>query len=87
MSAVYIGLDGLDGAFDDEFDSDSGGQMDDHIGIIDEFGEQLAVLNAVEVVLHAVGRLEMADVFDTAGGKIVEQNDAVAAVEKPLREV
>jgi hypothetical protein len=39
------------------------------------------------MILHAIGRLEMADVFDTAGGKVVEQNDAVAAVEKPLREV
>src|SRR6202035_4415559 len=45
LSAVYVGLDGLNGAFDDEFDSDSGGQMDDHISIIDELGEQLAILN------------------------------------------
>ena len=39
------------------------------------------------MILHAVGRLEMADVFDAAGGEVVEQNDAVAAVEEPLREV
>jgi hypothetical protein len=29
----------------------------------------------------------MADVFDTAGRKVVEQDDAVAAVEEPLCEV
>jgi hypothetical protein len=29
----------------------------------------------------------MADVIDTARRKIVEQNDAVAPAEKPLREV
>ena len=87
MSAVYIGLDGLDGAFDDEFDSDSGGQMDDHIGIINKFGEQLAILNVIQVILHTAGRLEMTDVIDTARRKVVEQNDAVAAAEKPLREV
>ncbi len=87
MGAVYVGLDGLDGTFDDEFDANGGGQMDDHIGIIDEFGEQLAIFDVVEVILHAVGRLEMTNVFNAAGGEIVEQNDAVAAVEKALREV
>jgi hypothetical protein len=34
-----------------------------------------------------IGRLEMANVIDAAGGEIVEQNDAVAAVEQSLREV
>src|SRR6202030_2212528 len=87
LRAVYVGLDGLDGAFDDEFDSDSGGQMDDHIGIIDEFGEQLAILNVIQVILHTAGRLEMANVIDTARRKVVEQNNAVAAAEKLFREV
>src|SRR5713226_8360070 len=87
LRAVYVGLDGLDGAFDDEFDADGGGKMDDDIGIINEFGEQLAILDVVQVILHAFGRLEMADVFDAAGGEVVEQSDAVAAVEQSLREV
>ena len=39
LRAVYIGLDGLDGAFDDEFDADGGGKMDDRIGVINKFGE------------------------------------------------
>src|SRR5882762_14250 len=87
LSAIYIGLDGFDGAFDDESDSHSGGQMDDHIGIIDKFGEQLAILNVIQMILHAAGRLEMTNVIDTARRKVVEQNDAVAAIKKPLREV
>jgi hypothetical protein len=87
LGAVHVGLNGLDGTFDDEFDANGGGQMDDHIGIIDEFGKQLAILDVVEVILHAIGRLEMTDIFDAAGGEVVEQNDAVAAVEKALREV
>jgi hypothetical protein len=29
----------------------------------------------------------MADVIDAAGREVIEQNDAVAAVEQPLREV
>src|SRR6266513_439953 len=87
LSAVYIGLDGLDGAFDDEFDSDSGGEMHDYVSIINKFCEQLAILNVIQVILHTAGRLEMTDVIDTARRKVVEQNDAVAAAEKPLREV
>ena len=81
LRAVDVGLDGLDGAFDDELDADGGGEMDDHIGIVNELGEQLAILDIVQMILHAVGGLEMADIFDAAGGEIVEQNDAVAAVE------
>src|SRR5216684_8841110 len=61
--------------------------MDDHIGIIDEFGQQLAILDVVEMILQALGGFQMTNVFDAAGGKVVEQDDAVAAVEKPLREV
>jgi len=61
--------------------------MDDDVGVIDEFGEQLAILDAIEVILHVAGRLEMANVFDAARREIVEQDDTVAAVEKPLRKV
>ena len=46
--------------------------MNDHIGVIDEFGEQLAILDVVQMILHAVGGLEMADVIDAAGGEVVE---------------
>ena len=87
MRAVDIGLDSLDRAFDDEFDADSGGQMDDHIGIVDELSEQLAILNVIQVILHAPGGLEMADVFNAAGRKIIEQDDTIAAVKEPLCEV
>ena len=87
LSAVYIGLDGFDGALNDEFDADGSGQMDDYIGIIHEFGEQLAILDALQVILHTAGGLEMADVFHAAGRKIVQQNDTIATIEEPLREM
>src|SRR2546430_6873505 len=45
-------------------------RSDDHIGIVNEFSEQLAILNAVEVILHVAGRLEMADIFNAAGRKV-----------------
>jgi hypothetical protein len=87
LRAVYVGLDGLDGAFDDELDANGGGEVDDDIGIIGKFGEQLAIFDVVEVILHALGGLQMTNVFDTASGKVVEQNDAVAAMEKTLGEM
>src|SRR5882762_4770568 len=87
LSAVYVGLDGFDGAFDNEFDSHSGGEMHDYVSIIDELGEQLSILHVVQVILHAIRRLEMTDVIDTARRKVVEQNDAIAAAEEPLSEV
>ena len=39
LRAVYIGFDGFDGAFDDEFNADGGGQMDNDIGVVNEFRE------------------------------------------------
>src|SRR5271168_2065580 len=39
------------------------------------------------MVLHAVGRLEVADIFHTAGGEIVEEGDMIAAVEQAFRQM
>ena len=87
MRAVDVGLDGADGAFDDEFDADSGSEMNDDIGIVDELGKQLTILNVIEVILHAAGRLEMADILDAAGRKVVEQNNMIVTLEESLGEM
>jgi len=58
--------------------------VDDNVSAVDEFGDELAVFNGVEMIFHPVGRLEMADVFHAAGGEIVEQHDVIAAIEEPL---
>jgi len=87
LRAVDVGFDGFDGAFDDELDTNGCGEVDDDIGIINEFSEQLAILNAVQVIFQALGRLQMADVFHAAGGKIVEKHDSVAAIEQAFREM
>jgi hypothetical protein len=58
--------------------------MNHRIGVIDELGDKLAILNVVEVILHPVTRLEVADVVHASGGEIVEQHDIVAAVEQAL---
>jgi hypothetical protein len=61
--------------------------MDDDVRVIHEFGEQLAILDVVEVILHAAKRFEVADILHAAGGKIVKENDTITAVEEPLRKV
>src|SRR5208337_3605613 len=87
LRAVDIGFDGTDGAFHNEFHADSSSQVNDDVGIIDKFGEELAVLDAVEVVLQVVGTLEVPDILHAAGGKIVQQHDAFALLEQPFRQV
>jgi hypothetical protein len=57
------------------------------IGVIDEFGDKLAILDVVEVILHPVEGFEVADIVHAAGGKIVEQHDVVAALEQALRKM
>jgi hypothetical protein len=39
------------------------------------------------MIFHLAGSLEVTDVIHASGGEVVEQHDAVAAGEKPLRQV
>src|SRR5882724_5560045 len=87
LRAVHVGFDGAHGAFDDQANANGGGEMDDNVSAVDEFGDELAVFNGVEMIFHPVGRLEMADVFHAAGGEIVEQHDVIAAIQEPLSEM
>ena len=87
LRAVDVGLDGANGAFDDELHADGGGEVNHSIGVIDELGDELAILDIVEVILHAVEGFEVADVVHAAGGEIVEQHDVVAAIEQALRQM
>ncbi len=82
LRAVHVCLDGANGALDDELDAHSGGEVDDNVGVVHELGEQLTILHVVEVIGHALGGFEVADIFHAAGGEIVEQDDGVAALEQ-----
>jgi hypothetical protein len=61
--------------------------MNHRVGVVDQFGDKLAILDVVEVILHPVERLEVPDVVHAARGKIVEQDDVVAAIEQALRKM
>src|SRR5208337_3039200 len=87
LRAVDIGFDGAHRAFHDEFHAHGGSEVNDDVGIIDKLGEELAVLDAVEVVLQMFRTLQVPDILHTSGGKIVQQHHAVALFEQPLRQV
>jgi hypothetical protein len=87
LGAVDIRLDGSNGAFHDQFDTDRCGKMHDDVGIVDEFRKQLEIVDRVQVIFHLAGSLQMADVVYASSGEIVEQDDTVATGEKPLRQV
>ena len=82
LRGVDIGFDGTDRTFHDEFHADSSREVNDDIRIIDKLREELAVLDAVEVVLQVVGTLQVPDILHSAGGKIVQQHDAFALLEQ-----
>ena len=54
LRAVDVGLDGANRTFDDEFDADGGREVDHDVGIVNEFGHQLAILDVVEVIFHVI---------------------------------
>jgi len=61
--------------------------MHDDVGVIHEFGQELTILNAIEVVLQAIRRLGLAYVFNAAGGQVIEKDDVVSAIQQSLCEV
>ena len=87
LRAVDVGFDGAYRAFDDEFYSDGGREVNHGVGIINKLGDELAILDVVEVILHPVEGFEVADVVHAAGREIVEQHDIVTAIEQALREM
>src|SRR5277367_1332339 len=87
LRAVHIGFDGAHGAFDNKLDANSGGKVDDDIGIVDEFRNQLEVFNVVQVIFHLPRIFEVADIIHASRGEVVEQYDAIAASKKPLRQM
>jgi hypothetical protein len=58
--------------------------VDDNISVVDQFGEELAIFDVVEVIGEALGGLEVADILHATGGKIVEEDDRVSALHEAL---
>ena len=78
LRAVDIGLNRADGALHDELHADGGSEMNDDVGIIDEFRKEVPIFDAVKVILQVFGTLQVPDVLHASGGEIVQQHDLVA---------
>ena len=61
--------------------------MEYDVGFIHQFRQQLAIFERFEKIVHPVIFLEVPDIFHAAGGKIIHQQDFIAAFEQPLGEV
>ena len=76
---MHIGLNRVHRAFNDQLDSHRRGQVKDDIALVHEFRRNGLVLNVINGVVKARIVLQVANVFETAGGKIVDDKDFVAA--------
>ncbi len=61
--------------------------MHNHIRVVHQLGQQMSVLDGVQVILHPAGSLEVPDVFHASCGEVVEENYFVAAFKKTFRQM
>ncbi len=87
LRAIDIRFNRSHRAFHDQLDAHGRGQMKDDVGLIHKFRQELAIFQWFEKIMHPVILLEVPDIFHAPGGKIIHQQDLVAAFEQTLREV
>ena len=77
---MHVCLDGAHGAFDNQFDSDRGGEVKDDVALIDQFGGDRLVVHVLDRVMETWMFFQMANVFNAASGKVVNDKNFVAAL-------
>ncbi len=82
-----VGLDGVDGAFYDQANTDGSGQMYNDVDSVNVLRSGGRVQDVFDGVVKALMVFDGVDVLHAAGGKIVEHIDLVAAFEKSFGEV
>ena len=61
--------------------------MKNDVGLVHQLRQKLAIFQGLEKIMHPVVFLEVPDIFHAARGKIIHQQDLIAAFEQTLREV
>ena len=84
---MHIGFDRPHRAFHDQFHTDGGGQMKDDVALVDEFGDDRAMMHAFNRVLKFGMLAQMPDIGHAAGGKVVQRVDFVAPRQVGVGEV
>jgi len=87
LGAVDVGLDRPHGAVDDELDADSGGQVHDDVGLVDELGDHGVAIGRADRVLEARIALQVADVLHAAGREVIEQMYRVVVLDQQIAQM
>ena len=85
LSVFDVGLNGADRALHNQFHSNRCCQVNDHMAAIQQFCRHRHIHDGVNVVVKIRISLEMKEIFNVAGGKIIEGKNLVALCEKIFR--
>lgn len=87
LGAHDIGLDGVHRALDDELHADRGGQVEDQAAFADQPVHDDLVGDGFDGEVETGIISQVGDVFEAPGGEVVDDGDAVAALEQGLSQV
>ena len=82
FGAVHVGLNRVNGRFDDELDADGRGEVEHDVCAVDELGQHRLVGHAVDHVAEPRTILEVFDVLHRAGGQVVEHRHLVSGAQQ-----
>src|ERR1700677_2727018 len=79
LGAMDIGFDGAYWALHNQAHAHGGGQVENHVTLVDQFRQQMFVHDRIKNIVEAFVVLQVADIFDAARGKIVQDENFFAA--------
>src|ERR1700676_2331304 len=87
LSAVYICFDRSNRTLHDQLDAHRCSHVEDDIGLIHQFRQQLAIFQGLKKIMHSVIFLQMADIFHATRRKIVHEQDFISTFKQPFRKM
>ena len=80
FGAVNIRFDRANRTLYDQLHADRSCQVKDHVALINQLSRNGLVVNALDRVMVARMLFEVANIFNAAGGKIIDDKDFIAAL-------
>jgi hypothetical protein len=74
---MHVRLDGPNRTLDDELDADGGGEMNNDVTPVHELRENRQISDGIDRVSKSLMLFEMGDVFDAAGGQVINDMHVV----------
>ena len=78
---MHVRFNSAHRAFDNQFDADRRGQVNHGVALIDQLGSDWLVLHRVDGVMKIRMALQMFDIANAAGRKIVKDKDLIASLQ------